>query len=100
MPRAKRAVVPERRLFLVDEDRRYPTEGTDDRISYLGSPRSDAKVVQFIPKIKERRFLGLKGAPIANHYGSYEYFSICHGSKWSPTKFQSDDVIMGSTGVK
>ena len=41
-----------------------------------------------------------KGAPIAKHFVSYKYFSIRHGSKSSPAKFQSDDVIMGSTGVK
>ena len=42
----------------------------------------------------------VKGAPIAKYFGSYEFFSIRHGSKWSAAKFQSDDVIMGSTGVK
>ena len=42
----------------------------------------------------------LKGAPNADFLSSYEYFRIRHGSKWSPTKFESDYVIMGSTGVK
>ena len=42
----------------------------------------------------------VKGAPIAKHFSSYVNFWIRHGSKWSPAKFQSDDVIVGSTGVK
>ena len=42
------------------------------------------------------RYQRLKYEYVSNH----EYFSICHGSEWSPVKFQSDDVIMGSTGVE
>ena len=45
-------------------------------------------------------FNQVKGVPIAKYFSSYGYFRIRHGSKWSPEKFQSDDVIMGSTGVK
>ena len=41
-----------------------------------------------------------KGAPNADFFASYEYFRIRQGSKWPPKKFESDDVIMGSTGVK
>ena len=44
--------------------------------------------------------IGVKGAPIAKHFSSYVNFRIRCGSKRSPAKFQSDDVIVGSTGVK
>ena len=42
----------------------------------------------------------LKGAPIAKHFWSFVIFFVRHGSKRPPAKFQSDDVIVGSTGVK
>ena len=42
----------------------------------------------------------LRVPSIAKHFSSYVNFWIRHGSKWSPAKFQSDDVIVGSTGVK
>ena len=42
----------------------------------------------------------LKGAPNADFFPSYEYFQVSCGSKWSSTKFESDDVIIGLTGVK
>ena len=47
------------------------------------------------PKTKK-----LKGAPIAKHFSSFVNLWIRHGSIRSPAKFQSDDVILGSTGVK
>ena len=46
------------------------------------------------------KMLPIKDAPNADFFSSYEYFRIRHGSKWSPAKFESDYVIMGSTGVK
>ena len=42
----------------------------------------------------------IKGAPVAKRFTIYENFRIQHGLKWSPAKFQSDDVIMGSTELK
>ena len=36
-----------------------------------------------------------KGAPVAKRFTIYENFRIQHGLKWSPAKFQSDDVDHG-----
>ena len=44
--------------------------------------------------------LVLKGGPNANFFSSYVKKWIRLGQKWSPKKFQSDYVIMGSTEVK
>ena len=53
-----------------------------------------------VSKVLNIVFPSLKGAPIAQHFGNYQYFMIRHDSNWSPVKFQSDDVIIGSTEVK
>ena len=57
-------------------------------------------VLENVPKIHARISRVFKGAPNADFLPSYEYFRIRQGSKWPPKKFESDDVIMGSTGVK
>ena len=42
----------------------------------------------------------IKGGLKAKFFSSYVEKWIRLGQKWSPKKFQSDDVIMGSTEVK
>ena len=44
--------------------------------------------------------LNLKGGPNANFFSSYQYRTMRHGQKWSPTNFQRHYVILGSSGVK
>ena len=42
----------------------------------------------------------IKVAPIDKHFLSYVNFRSVGGSERSSAKFQTDDVIVGSTGVK